>query len=117
MAIRAISLLQRISLDMAYKSCKCTHCVCLCMCVCAGLNTFLVYLACSLSCAMYTISVFSLDLWKGKVLCIRPSLAIGAHWHTYTLGHTIRLCGGGGGGGVEGKEDNVVGMQLCRCVW
>ena len=33
--------------------------------VCAGLNTFIVYLACSLC---YTISVFSLDLWKGKVL-------------------------------------------------
>ena len=29
---------------------------------------------------------FSLDLWDGKVLCIRPSLAwtyIGAHWHAY----------------------------------
>ena len=34
--------------------------------------------------------------------------------YIYTLGHTIRLCRGGE---VEGKEDNVVGMQLCRCVW
>ena len=51
MAIRAISLLQRISLDMAANPCKCTPCVCLCMCVCAGLSTFIVYLAISLCCA------------------------------------------------------------------
>ena len=83
MAIRAISLLQRISLDMAASPRKCTPCVCLCMCVCAGINTFVVYLACSLCCAMYTLSVFSLDLWEGKVLCIRPSLAMGIYWYTY----------------------------------
>ena len=83
MAIRVIYLLQRISLDMAASPRKCTPCVCLCMWVCAGLNTFVVYLASSLCCAMYTISVFSpLDLWKGKVLCIRPSLARGIHWGT-----------------------------------
>ena len=29
-AIRAIALLQRISLDMAAGPCKCTPCVCLC---------------------------------------------------------------------------------------
>ena len=51
MAIRAISPLQRISLDMAANPCKCTPCVCLCMCVCAGLSTFIVYLAISLCCA------------------------------------------------------------------
>ena len=90
------------------------------MCVCAGLNTFVVYLACSLCCAMYTISVFSLDLWEGKVLCIRPSLAMAGHTgiHVHTLGHMIRVCEGEGPGG----GDKVVGMQLyigraiCMCV-
>ena len=79
MAVRTITLLQRISLDLG--PCKCTFCVCLCMCLCAEPNTFLVYVAFSLCCIN-----FSLDLWEGKVLCIRPSLAwayIGAHWHTY----------------------------------
>ena len=88
MAIRAIS-------GYGSKSCKCTPCVCLCMCVCAGLNTFVVYLASSLCCAMYTISVFSLDLWEGKVLCNRPSLAMDIHRDTLAcirmLGHMIRV--------------------------
>ena len=56
MAIRAISLLQRISLDMAAGPYKCTPCVVpmhVCMC------TFLVCLASSLCCAIYTVSVFS----------------------------------------------------------
>ena len=93
------------------------------MCVCAGLNTFVVYLASSLCCAMYTISVFSLDLWEGKVLCNRPSLAMGIHRDTLAcirmLGHTIKVCKGGG----EGEGDKVVCIQLyvhramCMCVW
>ena len=42
------------------------------MCVCAGLNTLLVYLACSLCCAMYTILVFFLP----RLMGIRPSMAM-----------------------------------------
>ena len=52
MAIRAISLLQRISLDVAASPRKCTPCMRLCMHVRAGLIAFVVYLACSLCCAM-----------------------------------------------------------------
>ena len=92
MAIRAISLLQRISLDTAASPCKCTTCVCLCMFVSAGHSTFVVYLACSLCCAMHTIMVFSLDLWEGKVLYIRPSLAIGIHGRAYVGAYDFRVC-------------------------
>ena len=88
-----------MSLDMAASPHKCTPCVVpmhVCMC---RTKHLLSLLACSLCCAMYTISVFSLDLWEGKVLCIRPSLAMGIHRGTHKLGHTIRVCKGGGGGG------------------
>ena len=63
-----------------------------------------------------TISVFSLDLWKGKVLCtcIRPSLAIGAHWHTYTVRWVIQLDYVGGGGGGEGRQCcRYAAVQVC----
>ena len=72
---------------------------------------------------MYTISVFSLDLWEGKVLCNRPSLAMDIHRDTLAcirmLGHMIKVCKGGG----EGEGDKVVCIQLyvhramCMCVW
>ena len=50
---------------------------------------------------MYTVLVFSLDLYEGKVLCIRPSLAMGTHWSTlaYTCwGIRLKYTRGGGGG-------------------
>ena len=56
MAVRAITLLQRISLDLAAGPCKCTPCVCPCMCLCAGL-TFLVNVAFSMCSTMYTVSI------------------------------------------------------------
>ena len=88
---------------MEASPCKSTPCVY----VCAGLNTFVVYIACSLCCAMYTISVFFLHRLMGSQ-CIRPSLAMGIHWGALaSLGHTIRVCEGG-----EGEGDKVVGIVL-----
>ena len=84
MTIRAISLLQRISLDVAASPRKCTPCMRLCMHVRAGLITFIFLFSLLTVLCYVTISVFSLDLWEGKVLCIRPSLAM----HGHILGHT-----------------------------
>ena len=42
-------------------------------------------------CYAYCIN-FSLYLWEGKILCMRPSLAwtyIGAHWHTYVGAYMV----------------------------
>ena len=77
---------------MAASLLKCTPCVCLGMCVCAGLNTFVVYLACSLCCA---ISVLS----RRMGMRIRPMPGNGhtsRHTGIHTLGHKIRVCEGGG---------------------
>ena len=61
---------------------------------------------------MYTVLVFSLDLYEGMVLCIRPSLAMGTH--RSTLAYTcwgIRLKYTRG----EEEGDKVVRMQLYVC--
>ena len=50
---------------------------------------------------MYTVLVFSLDLYEGKVLCIRPQPGNGhtlEHTGIHMLGHTIKVYEGGGGG-------------------
>ena len=94
MAIRAISLLQRISLDIATG----VHLMCAYACVhvhTKHLRSLFSWLTVRI---LYQLS-FSLGLWEGKVVCIRPSLAIGTH--RGALAHIrwgIRLeCAGGGG--------------------
>ena len=50
---------------------------------------------------------FSRDLWEGKVLCIRPSLAMGIHRGTLVFipwGIRLECVGGGGGGGGRQRE-------------
>ena len=107
MAIIAISLLQRISLDMAASHVSVHLVLCLCMCVCAGLDIHLrsLFSLLTVLCYVYYISIhskfsFSLDLWEGKVLCIRPSLAMGIHWGALAyIRWSIRLeCARRGGG-------------------
>ena len=73
---------------------------------------------------MYTISVFSLDLWEGKVLCNRPSLAMGIHRGTLACIRTyvcwgIQLkCARGVGRGRETKlyAYSYTYIEPCACV-
>ena len=72
---------------------------------------------------LYQLS-FSLGLWEGKVVCIRPSLAIGTHRGALAYirwGIRLECAGGGGGGGGERQNCRHAAIYIhravCMCVW
>ena len=84
MVIRIITLLQRMSLDMVASPCKNTSCVPMHVFMCRTKHLRSLF---SLLCIVYQFS-FSLDLWEGEVLRIRPKPGNG-----HTMGHTgIHTC-------------------------